>query len=543
MTITELLSGIKAKRIIGRLDKEIKGVAYDSRLVKDGFLFVAVKGFTSDGHFYIEDAISRGATAVVIDRTVDLIGSGQFGDNVIFVEVADSREVLADLSSTFYRKPSKSLSLIGITGTNGKTTTSYITKSILNAWGKSTGLLGTIRYVIGSKTIPSPHTTPESLDLQRYLREMIDKGVRYVVIEVSSHALALKRVNGCSFKVGVFTNFSQDHLDFHRTMDEYFTAKSRLFDYLEKDGFAVLNWDDLMVRSLTEKLNCKVITCGLEEGAMIRAITDSYKLQVTSNKKTVTGNELCEASFGRVTSKENSTNSLLKNSCSLLSRGLSFKVQTPRGELFIDSPLVGWNNVYNILMSVGIAYALGISEEAIKKGVREVEPIEGRFERIDMGQGFLCIVDYAHTEDALRKLIEETRLITPGKVITVFGCGGDRDRGKRPRMGAAATELSDYVVITSDNPRSEEPMDIIKAIEKGALRMNYTIEPDREKAIQKAVETAEEGDILLIAGKGHEDYQEIKGARHKFRDREIAEKAIREKLKEDTRYRMQDKKS
>ena len=488
MTIAEILKGLNVKQVTGTLEKEIEGIAYDSRVVKKGFLFVAIKGLSVDGHAFIKDVISKGAAGVVTEKAVDV------QNEVAVIEVDDSRDALALMSAAFYRDPSKKLSLIGITGTNGKTTTSYITKNILEVWGKKVGLLGTVQYIVANKILPASHTTPESLDLQGYLREMVDNNVEYGVIEVSSHALALKRVKGCSFRVAVFTNFSQDHLDFHGTMEDYFAAKTKLFDYLGKDDYAVLNWDDPMVRSLAEKLNCHCITCGLERGAMLRAknITDNRQ-QTTDNRQ---------------------------------QWGLSFMIQTPEDEFLVRSELIGRNNIYNILMSAGAAYALGISREAIIEGIRTVKPIEGRLEKIDAGQNFLCIVDYAHTEDALKKLIEEARLITGGKIITVFGCGGDRDRTKRPKMGVVASDLSDFVVITSDNPRIEEPSEIIKDIIKGIKKDNYIIEPDRAKAIEKAVSIANTGDILLIAGKGHENYQEIKGIRYPFSDKEVFKKII-----------------
>jgi len=488
MIIAELLKGLSIKSVTGTLNREIKGIAYDSRLVKKDFIFVAIKGLLLDGHDYIEDAINRGATGVISERSLNLQADSTF------VEVNDTREALALLSSAFYREPSRDLTLIGITGTNGKTTTSYIIKSILEAWGKRVGLLGTINYIINKDILPAPHTTPESLELQRYLREMVDNGIGYGVIEVSSHALSLERIKGCSFKVGVFTNFSQDHLDFHKTMQGYFEAKSRLFDYVEEGGYAVLNWDDIMVRNLKENLHCNVLTCGLEEGAMIRAVD----VKVQSAK------------------------------CKMENCGISFKIQTPKGIFDINSPLVGRNNVYNITMAIGAAYALGIDKEAIIRGIMEVKPVEGRFEKIDAGQDFLCIVDYAHTEDALKKLIEEARLITHGRVITVFGCGGDRDKTKRPVMGMVATELSDIAIITSDNPRTEEPSEIIKDILGGIRESNYIVEPDRAKAIGIAVSLAEPEDTVLIAGKGHEDYQEIKGVRHHFSDKEVIRKAIKQ---------------
>ena len=488
MTIAEILKGLNVKRVTGPLEKEIEGIAYDSRVVKKGFLFVAIKGLSVDGHAFIKDVISKGAAGVVTEKAVDV------QNEVAVIEVDDSRDALALMSAAFYRDPSKKLSLIGITGTNGKTTTSYITKNILEVWGKKVGLLGTVQYIVANKILPASHTTPESLDLQGYLREMVDNNIEYGVIEVSSHALALKRVKGCSFRVAVFTNFSQDHLDFHGTMEDYFAAKTKLFDYLGKDDYAVLNWDDPMVRSLGEKLNCHCITCGLERGAMLRA-------------KNITDNRLQTTDYRR-------------------QWGLSFMIQTPEDRFAVSSGLIGRNNIYNILMSAGVAYALGVSREAIIEGIRTVKPIEGRLEKIDAGQNFLCIVDYAHTEDALKKLIEEARLITGGKIITVFGCGGDRDRTKRPKMGVVASDLSDFVVITSDNPRIEEPSEIIKDIIKGIKKDNYIIEPDRAKAIEKAVSIANTGDILLIAGKGHENYQEIKGIRYPFSDKEVFKKII-----------------
>jgi len=495
MTISELLKGLRVRHISGPLGIEIKGLTYDSRLVKDGFLFVAIKGFSVDGHDYIKEAISRGAIAVITEEAVKPQVIEQLTtQNKTLIEVTDSRKALALLATQFYGEPSKKMSLIGITGTNGKTTTGYITRSILETGNKNVGLLSTINYIIGDRTEKAHHTTPESLDLQWYLKEMVDKGVEYAVLEVSSHALTLNRVEGCSFKVAAFTNFSQDHLDFHGSMDEYFRVKSRLFDYLEAGGIAILNWDDPMVRSLTGRLNRKIITCGLEKGAMLRAEGVSYPQLKRWD-------------------------------------GLCFDIHTPEGKLTIKSRLIGNFNVYNILMAVAIAYALGIKEEVIQEGVFRAEPVEGRFERIDEGQRFLCIIDYAHTEDALKKLIQQARYMTDRRVITVFGCGGDRDRTKRPLMGKVATELSDFVIITSDNPRTEEPMEIIQEIIQGIRKNNYTIQPDRAEAIREAISMAKEGDTVLIAGKGHEDYQEIKGMRYPFSDRKIVREAIQKTQK------------
>jgi UDP-N-acetylmuramoyl-L-alanyl-D-glutamate--2,6-diaminopimelate ligase len=508
MTLSKLLAGLKVKKKTGPLDTEIKGVAYDSRFVKEGFIFVAVTGFSVDGHNYIRDAVNRGAAAVVSEKAAaDLGSTDQFAvqRNAAFVEVTDSREALALISAAFYGRPSQSLSLIGITGTNGKTTTSFITKNIIDAWGKKAGLMGTICYITGDCMTAASHTTPESLDLQRCLSEMVHNNMDYAVLEVSSHALALKRIEGCSFKSAAFTNFSQDHLDFHVTMEEYFKTKCKLFNYLDPEGTAVLNWDDPKIKPLAQKLNCNVLTCGLEEGAMIRGENIEERLKIEGRRQ----------------------NEDQKN---IMPLGMSFDVQTPKGRFKVNSNLIGRFNVYNILMSVGIAYSLGVSEDVMQKGIWNTKPVEGRFENIYEGQKFLCIVDYAHTDDALKKLIQEARHLTEKKVITVFGCGGNRDRTKRPLMGAVASELSDLVIVTSDNPRNEDPPEIIKDILKGIIKNNYIVQPDRAAAIKEAVAMTKEGDTLLVAGKGHETYQDIKGVKHHFSDKEVLREEIKKLL-------------
>ncbi|MDI6744050.1 MAG: UDP-N-acetylmuramoyl-L-alanyl-D-glutamate--2,6-diaminopimelate ligase [Thermodesulfovibrionales bacterium] len=539
MNLRMLIKDMEIKEITGGTDVEIAEIAYDSRKVKAGDVFVAVKGEHVDGHDFIKDAAGRGACAVVYDSPIHsprrvargdrftLLGeSPEATDSPIpvFIRVSDSRKALAYLSNNFYERPSGKLTVIGVTGTNGKTTAAYLIKSILEAWGKDAGLIGTINYLVKDRHYDAPHTTPEALEFQAALNEMVSAGCSHVVTEVSSHALAQKRVDYTGFSVAVFTNLTRDHLDFHITMEEYFRAKERLFkELLLKDGTSVINFDDPYGRRLISELKTSqqgaanlrgsktenVITYGIETGADIVAVN-------------------------------------IKNSFD----GLLFDINFNGSTYNIQSPLIGIYNVYNILSAIGTAVSLNVPWDAIISGIKNMVSVKGRFEKINLGQDFLCIVDYAHTEDALERLILTAKGIIKeqqssraaeqhytnnasrithhaSRIITVFGCGGDRDRGKRPRMAAIATKLSDYVLITSDNPRSEEPMEIIREVEKGALRMNYTIEPDREKAIQKAVETAAEGDILLIAGKGHEDYQEIKGIRHKFSDREIAEKAIR----------------
>jgi len=512
MNLQSLLKGIGIKNTTGPLSSDIKGIAYDSRLVEPGFLFVAVKGFKFDGHNFINDAIDRGSVAIVTEYAVEKTGAIDLAaqGRTAFIEVSDSREALALISAAYYGHPSSRLSLIGITGTNGKTTTSFITKSIIDAGGNSTGLLGTICYMTGKKPLTSVNTTPESLDLQRYLNEMANNNIKYSVVEVSSHAMTLKRIEGCFFNVAAFTNFTQDHLDFHQSMDEYFLAKSRMFSYLKDGGTAVLNVDDPALKKLSTTLNCNVITCGIEQDAVIRA----ENIEGLRAQNLPTGQAGTEH-------RTQTTEFTTRN-------GISFDVQTPGSRFRVQSRLIGRMNVYNILLSIGIAHALGISEEVIQKGISEAVPVEGRFETIDEGQDFRCIVDYAHTDDALKKTIEEARLITEGKIITVFGCGGDRDSSKRHLMGIAADTLSDHVVVTSDNPRSEDPDEIIKDIVRGISSNDYSILPDREEAIRNAVLMADIGDTVLVAGKGHEDYQEIKGVRHHFSDREVLMDILKE---------------
>jgi UDP-N-acetylmuramoyl-L-alanyl-D-glutamate--2,6-diaminopimelate ligase len=505
------------------LNTDISGLAYDSRKVEEGYLFVAIKGERYDGHDFIKDAIKKGAAALVYEHDNSELNSAIRNpqSTISFIRVKDSRKALACLANNFYEMPSKNLTLLGVTGTNGKTTTTYILKSILEAWGKKVGLIGTIQYLIHEKAYPAIHTTPESLDFQRLLKDMLLSGCTHVISEVSSHALAKFRVDRAAFNAAVFTNLTRDHLDFHKNMEDYFRAKERLFlELLDKDGTAIINIDDPYGKRLVSSLvachpSQNILTYGLEAGADIMASDVKSSFQ-----------------------------------------GLKFKVSF-RGRIYdISSHLTGLTNVYNILSAVGVSISLGIPRKVILEGLVETGNITGRFEKVDKGQGFLCIVDYAHTEDALERLIYTAReLISPPpppltkgghrwgynfslathpfpRIITVFGCGGDRDHGKRPRMGAVATRLSDFVVITSDNPRSEEPSGIIKEIEDGAVAKNYVIESDRREAIRKAVNMASEGDIVLVAGKGHEDYQEIKGVRYKFNDREVLEDIIKYKMQD-----------
>ncbi len=486
MMLNRLVEGMDIRASGGNTAVQVEGISTDSRRVEKGELFVALRGEHADGRDFIGQAVSRGAVAVMCED-----GSGLAGVGVPYVVVDDARDALASVSSRFYENPSETLTLVGVTGTNGKTTTTYMLRSILEAAGINTGLIGTISYCIAGRTCQAPFTTPEPPEFQGLLKTMLEAGATHVVAEVSSHALALKRVDYTKFKVAVFTNLTRDHLDFHHTMEEYFSAKRRLFDeLLGESGTAVINIDDPYGGRLRASLRGRTISVGRDADADLRAVD-------------------------------------IENDASGLRFNIAFNGQVQP----VNSALIGEPNVYNMLVSAGAALALGLSWDHIARGIGSLGVVEGRFERVDAGQDFLLIVDYAHTDDALRRLILSARDITRGRVITVFGCGGERDRGKRPRMGSAAAELSDLVIITSDNPRGEDPERIIKDIVAGVTRENYRIVPDRAEAIAEAVNIARTNDTVLIAGKGHEDYQIVKGERVHFSDREVAEEAIIKRMK------------
>jgi UDP-N-acetylmuramoyl-L-alanyl-D-glutamate--2,6-diaminopimelate ligase len=487
MILAEIIKGIETLKISGDAGIDITGLAYDSRKVKKGHLFFALTGEHTDGHGFIRQAVERGAAAIVYERPEkDLID--KLEPELSRIHVKDSRKALAFAANNFYKHPSGSLRVIGITGTNGKTTTSYLIKAILEEWGQKVGLIGTIQYMVKDAVYDAIHTTPGALEFQALLHEMLTEDCGYVVAEISSHALAQKRVDGTLFKGAVFTNLTRDHLDFHQTMEDYFAAKTRLFtELLDSGATAVINYDDPWGRKLIGLIKCKVYTFGLETGAdlMATGICDSVS-------------------------------------------GLKFSVMLNKKKYEVVSSLMGLPNVYNILSAAGLSLSIGVPWEVVLEGIRKAGPAKGRFEKVDAGQEFLAIVDFAHTEDALERLICTARGISRGKIIVVFGCGGDRDRGKRPVMGALATRMSDFVVITSDNPRSEQPGEIIKEIVAGAVRNNYLVEPDRKEAIRRAVEMAGKDDIVLIAGKGHETYQAIGEQRYKFSDCEVLEEAIKQ---------------
>lgn len=480
--------------INGEVSKIFKSISYNSKDIKKGDLFVAIKGLNNDGHDFIDEAIKKGASAIVFEKTHYKPINNK---NVTWIGVDDSRDALAWIASRFYDNPSKDIHLIGITGTNGKTTTSYLLREILKKYGKKAGLIGTIKYLIDEEEIKAGQTTPEALHFQSLLKEMSERGIEYVISEVSSHALSLKRVDYSSFEVAVFTNLSRDHLDFHSDMEDYFNAKKRLFnELLKKDGIAVINIDDEYGRRLVKEVKQEKILYSLEN-TQADIYAKKYKLMFS-------GTEIM-----------------------LIIKGEEHNIKTR---------LLGIPNIYNTLCAISVALSLQIPMETIKSALIYAKAPDGRFENIDEGQNFLVFVDYAHTPDALERLIKSVRKLreeisNKGRIITIFGCGGNRDRGKRPQMGRIATELSDYVILTSDNPRWEEPRQIIREIENGIEKDNFIVVTDRKEALKIGIKMCEKGDILIIAGKGHEDYQEIAGKKIQFSDRELVSDILREMKK------------
>ncbi len=492
MPIATLLDALHDKVVLGSMPTAVSGLAYDSRKVRPGDLFVAVPGQKQDGRRYVGEAIARGATAVVLEGE-DILSGGATGR----VLVGSSREALARLAAAYYGHPSRRLVVVGITGTNGKTTTSLLVDALLRHGGRTTGVIGTIEYRIGADARPAGQTTPEAVDLQALMAEMTERGVTAVSMEVSSHALVLHRADGVEFDVAVFTNLTQDHLDFHGTLSSYRAAKSRLFSLLAASRkprrAAVINTDDPAGPTMTAGLDVPRLTFGLAPGAEVTA-------------------QRFESAMD----------------------GIRMDVQTPRGALQIRSSLVGEHNVMNLLGATAVGLALDMDPHAIAAALSSVSSVPGRFERVEAGQPFLVAVDYAHTPDALdRVLVTARRLVAPGaRLRVVFGCGGDRDRGKRPLMGGIAARLADQIWVTSDNPRSEQPdaiiAEIVAGIPPGAADRTVTI-ADRKTAILSALAGAQAGDVVVIAGKGHETYQIVGGEVLPFDDREVARAALAER--------------
>lgn len=493
MKLAQLLQGVRVTKLFqtmfGRMvvthDVEVRNIQYDSRNVVQGDCFVAIRGTGVDGHRFISTAIANGAKVVVLEDDGILPDSFFMHAGVVKVVVADSRIALAQLAANYHDHPSNKLTMIGVTGTNGKTTTTHIIKSILEASGETVGLIGTIEYAIGNRTFPATHTTPESLELNALLAQMVEAGCTSVSMEVSSHALHQSRVFGLAYRAAVFTNLTQDHLDYHGSMEEYCRAKKTLFNGLTDEASAVVNQDDPWGAKIVEGSRARKLMYSANGEATVSARDISLSIEGTS---------MAVVHNGRTTP--------------------------------VTSPLVGRFNVYNILAAFSTGVCLGISPEVIGQGIRSLKAVRGRFERIASPKGWTAIVDYAHTPDALEKCLHAIRDVlqmTPGgKIITVFGAGGDRDKTKRPLMGAVAGNLSDAVIVTSDNPRTEDPGGIINDIVGGIPKETTALrEPDRRKAIAQAVSMARSGDVILIAGKGHEDYQVIGKDKIPFSDQEV----------------------
>jgi UDP-N-acetylmuramoyl-L-alanyl-D-glutamate--2,6-diaminopimelate ligase len=480
--LAELVARLPAAELLGDPALEVAEVSHDSRRVGPGALFVAIRGLATDGNRFVDAARKKGAVAVCSEEPAR--GEGTW------LRVPDAREALAVLSAAILGDPARSLELVGITGTNGKTTTAYLVDSAVRAAGEKCGLLGTVEYRVGNRVAEASRTTPESSDLQGFLRQMVDVGCRRAVLEVSSHSLALKRVHGLEFQVAVFTNLTRDHLDFHGDVDSYFLAKKILFEsLLRRDGRAIVNLDDDRAAEVVKASRGSVWTYSVE--------------------------------------KPNAD--LFAEDVRLSLEGARFRARTPMGALEIETPLVGLFNVRNALAALGAALALGLSPETARRGIVGLSGVPGRAERVLAGQDFTVLVDYAHTDDGLKNLLETVRDLKPARLITVFGCGGDRDRSKRPLMGAVASRLSDVLVLSSDNPRSEPPEAILEEIQRGipAARARDTLViPDRREAIARALEMAGPGDVVVIAGKGHESVQVLRDRSVPFDDRQVAREIL-----------------
>jgi UDP-N-acetylmuramoyl-L-alanyl-D-glutamate--2,6-diaminopimelate ligase len=487
MKLADLLAALPDAQVNGPIGVDIRNISIDSRSAGSGDLFVALRGGEErDRHAFVPDAVSRGVSAVLLEDELP-VGS------VARVRVKDVKRALALVANRFYREPWRGLRAIGVTGTSGKTTTTFLIKSILDAAGIRTGRIGTHHNVVGGKVLPSHNTTPFAHDVFRLLREMADAGDTAVVMEVTSHALALDRVYGIPFGLGLFTNITRDHLNFHGTPEAYFEAKALLFERLGRDSVAVLNTDDPASRKLATRTAARVLWYGWAADAAVRPLG-------------------CVSDW----------------------QGTRMQVATPRGTLAVSSNLRGPFNVSNLLAAVAAGEALGVPAAHISQGLRSVQ-VPGRFENVEAGQPFAVIVDFAHKPDALEKVLAAARSLTKGKLVCVFGCGGDRDRGKRPIMGALSAERADLTIVTSDNPRTEDPAAIVKEVVGGvpasalagsSARAEAIV--DRRQAIRRALLAAHPGDVVLIAGKGDEDYQEVEGVRYPFDDKVVAAELIAE---------------
>ncbi len=478
--LSDLLEGIEGDRQNFR-DVEVRGVACDSREVSPGTIFVAINGTVSDGNAYIDDAIRRSCSAVVTEKPFA-------ASPVPVLVVPCARDAVADLAVRFHGDPTSKMNVVGVTGTNGKTTTCGILKSIFEAAGQKAGLLGTVQHDVGGRVLPSDNTTPGADVLQRYFSEMVASGCRSAVMEVSSHALEQNRVRGVRFAGGIFTNLTRDHLDYHQTMEEYRDVKGRLFEALPRHAVAALNVDDDVFAHYARRTRARVATYGMFRKAEVGGTVELGTLH-----------------------------------------GTRMKISFAGEEVVIHTRLVGRHNAYNILGAAACAWAMGFDLDSIKMGVENLGAVPGRLEPVDAGQDFGVVVDYAHTDDALRNVLQYLKPLLRGRLFVVFGCGGDRDRDKRPKMGRAAAEFADQIILTSDNPRSENPMDIIREIAEGIEdKTSYMIDPDRRGAIRLAISMAKKDDLVLIAGKGHETTQVFRDRTSAFDDRKVAREALNE---------------
>ncbi|QRN99890.1 UDP-N-acetylmuramoyl-L-alanyl-D-glutamate--2,6-diaminopimelate ligase [Archangium violaceum] len=501
MKLTDVLAGCGAEQTSGgRTSVDVTGVSQDSRKVKPGDLFVAVPGSKEDGAQFVGEAVSRGAVAVVSEKPVS--------SQVPFFKVSNARKALALIAANFYGRPADQLTLLAVTGTNGKTTTTYLLEAMATAAYSSTGVIGTLGYKVGGQFHATAHTTPDPLELHRILREMADAGVETVVMEVSSHALMQERVHGITFKAAAFTNLTRDHLDYHKDMEEYFQAKRKLFlENLSQGGVAVVNGDD------------------------------TYAIRIYNELR---GQKRMAWKFSRQGNGEISSADV-----SFSLQGIKGVLKTPAGDIPVKSRLLGPHNLENILAAAGLALGAGFARRKdVQLGIERMGGVPGRMERVENhgpAQAPSVFVDYAHTDDALKRALEAARAMAKGRVIVVFGCGGERDAGKRPLMGSAAAENADLAVVTSDNPRTEDPEEIISQVtpglEKGGLRRisagkaksgekGYLVDADRKAAIETAISLAKEDDVVLIAGKGHETYQIVGTEKRAFDDREVAARAL-----------------
>ncbi len=463
-------------------EMEITGMQYDSRKIEKGDLFFAISGYQSDGNKFAGQAVARGAGLIVSE-------SNKISDDIPWIKVASCRRAMALMAAAFLGRPADRLDMIALTGTAGKTTTTYMLRSIMESAGKKTGLIGTINYWILDQKFPAPNTTPESLDLQNLLSRMVLAGVDTVIMEASSHGIELDRVAGINFSTAVFTNFSQDHLDFHGNMESYLRSKLKLFQSLWGGATAVINLDDPAAPRVREAIKAKSLNFGID------------------NPADITADNIISAP-----------------------QGSSFRLKTGDQAIGIKLAIAGRHNIYNALAASAAALSRGIALEDIKTGLEKISSVAGRFEPVNIGQDFSVIVDYAHTPEELERLLSAVRELKPNRIITVFGCGGDRDRSKRPMMGRAVAQNSDMVVVTSDNPRTEDPDRIISDILPGLDGREYVLLPDRKTAIYKSIELAQKGDMVVIAGKGHEDYQILGTVKVHFDDREIAGEALKRRL-------------